>query len=77
MTIYYSKNNKIYADRYDKLPTISGIVFDTPETFIVKNQSIYSNNGKLESSIQFGTDTYILDNITFKPIFKLYHKFFK
>lgn len=77
MAIYYHKNNKISIDRYDNLPPISGITLDNPQKISINSLTVESDFGLLQSSLDFGSDSYIRNNIKYKPIFKLYNKFYQ
>jgi hypothetical protein len=77
MAIYYQHNNKINIDRYGDYPKISGISINNPDKFYLDNIDTVSELGSLQYSLDFGSDSYIQNNITYKPIFKLYNKFFQ
>lgn len=76
MTIYYHHNQKIIADRYDTLPKTSEPI-EQPEKIEINNIDTHSDIESLESSQEFGSDLYLTHNLRFKPIFKLYHKFYR
>jgi hypothetical protein len=77
MAIYYQKNNHIVVQRHEKLPPISGVPVDTPETFSIDNIDTFSDIGLLQASLDFGADSYIRNRVTYKPIFKLYNSFYQ
>lgn len=77
MSIYFLNNNKIYVDRYDKLPPSSGILENSPSSMLISNKDTVSDIERLQHSLDFGSDYYIKNNIKYKPIFKLYHQFYQ